>query len=81
MTEDELNTYLENNNMILKTYAGVGGISINIDTDKKHSDDALFLSQLILYNPRLTEENLQKAKDRIRDSLMRQEDSALSISI
>lgn len=75
-TEDELNQYLESYNIDLNRYAGSSGISTNIKCNSKNIDKALEISKEILYRPRINEENLEKAKAKIKDQLLRQDDCA-----
>lgn len=75
-SEDELNDYLDKNNLSLSHYAGVNGIGVNVFSNSKNAHKALDIAKELLYSPRINEENLEKAKERIKDKLLRQEDTA-----
>ena len=76
MTEDELKKYKEERNIRIGVIADSDGFQLDANTDIKNYKDTLKLAKEIIYNPRLTQENFEKAKDKIKDNLMRLEDSS-----
>ena len=77
--ENDWNIFKEENN--LKLNAGFCGYSIFASAQSSQDDRKLALEKTkeLLYNPNITQENLNKAKEIIRDSLERRQDSALSL--
>ncbi len=78
-TEDELNQYLEENNIYLSQSAGASGISVSVESNSKNTQKSLDIAKEILYRPRINEENLEKAKEKVKDRLLRQEDTAWNL--
>jgi len=75
-TEDELYDYLEKNNISLINSADSNGIKISVEAGHTKSQKALDIAKELLYRPRINEENLEKAKFRVKDKLSRIEASA-----
>ena len=78
-SENDWNNFKEENN--LKLNAGFCGYSIFASAQSSQDDRKLALEKTkeLLYNPNITQENLDKAKDIVRDSLGRRQDSAISL--
>lgn len=81
MSEDEFDRFEEKNNV--NVYASVSPSKLKIYSDSGFENRNIIFdfSKKLLYEPRITEENLQKAKDRIRDSLNRAQDNAYRLYI
>ena len=77
--ENDWNNFKEENN--LKLNAGFCGYSIFATAQSSQKDRKLALAKTkeLLYNPNITQENLDKAKEIVRDSFERRQDSALSL--
>lgn len=78
MNENEFSKFKEQNNINLN--ASVSNTSLDIFSDSSFDNRKLIFdsAQKLLYSPRFTEENLAKAKERIKDCLLRQQETAYS---
>lgn len=79
MSEDEFVKFKEKNNIDLS-------LSVNSNSIRLYSNSAFSKRKMIyeigkelLYNPRLTEENLEIAKDKIKEILSRKQDTAYDL--
>lgn len=81
MPEYELEKFEEKNNISLRV--SVSPAKLKIYSNSSYSNREIIFDNAgkFLYKPRITEENLQKAKDRIRDYLTRAQDSAYRLYI
>ena len=79
INENDWNNFKEENN--LKLNAGFCGYSIFATAQSSQKDRKLALEKTkeLLYNPNITQENLDKAKEIVRDTLQKHQDSALSL--
>ncbi len=78
-TEEEFNQYIDDKNIDISADVSPAGIKINVSSIKENNRESLKLIEELLYNPRITEENLQKAKELIKDRLKRFQTSADSL--
>ncbi|MBR6127622.1 insulinase family protein [bacterium] len=76
--ETEFNKIKENINLGIQTYAGADGINISIIGNEKNYKKGIKFINDLLYNPRINEETLNKAKDRIRERISRSQTTASS---
>ena len=76
LCEDEYNKLKEKLNLSVLTNADFGGICITVDGNSKNYQSGLNIAKDLIYSPRLTEETLQKAKDRVRENIERTDISA-----
>ena len=76
MSEDEFKRFEEKNNLNLG--ASVSSSKLKIYSDSSYDNRNLIFENAknLLYEPRFTEENLQKAKERIKDFLTRAQDNS-----
>ncbi|MBR1776892.1 insulinase family protein [bacterium] len=73
LSENELNKLKENLNVNIQTKTGKNGLEIAIEGNKKNYPIGLEIVKDLIYNPALTEENLQLAKAKLREGLKRAE--------
>ena len=79
MPEKEFNLYKEKNNMKIGTYASSAGLQI---AGEGREFDKLFSAvKELLYAPALTQENLDKAREIIKDRISRKNDTAYRLYI
>ena len=79
MGEEEFNKFKSDKNIEIHINAVQGGIYSDFSGSNKNYKQGIELVNDLLLKPRLTEENLQKAKSKIRDSIERSEDTANSV--
>lgn len=79
LSEDEYNKLKEELNLSIAASAGKSGLNITIDGNKNNYKKGLQLAKDLIYNPRITEENLQKAKKHIKEILLRSEITAKNL--
>ncbi len=79
MTEDEFKDYVQKNNISVNAYSGTFGIGVDIDANTTNYEKGLELANNLLYNPRITQDTLEKAKNRIKDRLERTDETAASL--
>ena len=77
--EKEFNKIKEDLNLNINTYAGAKGIGVNVSGNNKNYKKGLEFAKDLIYNPRITEETLEKAKERIKEGIERSEVSAGSL--
>ena len=79
--EEEFERFEEKNNLSLS--ASVSPAKLKIYSNSSYANREIIFDSAgkLLYEPRITEENLQKAKDRIRDYLTRAQDNAYRLYI
>ena len=79
INENDWNNFKEENN--LKLNAGFCGYSIFASAQSSQEDRKLALEKTkeLLYNPNITQENLDKAKEIVKDTLQKYQDSAMSL--
>lgn len=66
MSKEEYYTQAENKHVGVRFYADPSGIVATADTEKEHLDDGINMIKEVLFNPRLTQENFDKAKAQIK---------------
>lgn len=78
-TEDELSKFKEQNNLSL--YAGISAQKLKISgtSSQENFEKNVKKAKELLESPRITEETLNIAKSKIKDSLSRSQDSAKSL--
>ena len=78
-SEDSWNKFKDENN--LKLNAGFCGYSIFVSAQSSQNDRKLALDKAkeLLFEPNLTQENLEKAKNNVRDELVRRQDTAQNL--
>ena len=76
LNENELSKFKEKNNVSLGVNVTPKGIEIFSDGISDNKTLIFENAQKMLYNPRLTEDNLEKAKLRLKDSLSRIQDNS-----
>ena len=76
LDEDKYNKFIEDLNLSMSVYSGESGLSITLDGNNKNYQKGLSLAKDLIYSPRITQETLQKAKQRVRERLERRDDSA-----
>ena len=76
MPEDEFERFEEKNNLSLNASATASKLKIYSDSTYENRNLIFENAKKLLYEPAFTEENLKKAKERIRDYLTRAQDSA-----
>ena len=75
-SEEDWNNIKEGNYLSVNATAATSGISVIADGSQKNRKLALEKAEEILYNPNITQENLDKAKDIIKDLCARSQDTA-----
>ena len=78
-TEDELKSFVDSKNIDLSTSVSPVGITINASSLKSDYNLNIDLVKELLYNPRINSENLEKAKNIIKDRISRQPKTAESL--
>lgn len=78
-TEEEFNHYIDDKNIDIYAKASPAGIDISASSIKDNYKENLKLIEELLYNPRITEENLEKAKELIKDRIKRYQTTAESL--
>ncbi len=73
LDENTFKKIKEDLNLSVNVYTGSSGLSAIISGNGKNYKKGLELAKELIYNPRLTEENLQKAKEKLKENLKRQE--------
>lgn len=76
LTEDEMDIFQEKNNITLASYVSPARLKISTESSFNNRNLIFDNAKKLLYDPRFTEENLQKAKERIKDHMSRHQDSA-----
>ena len=76
MPEDEFERFEEKNNLSLSASVSASKLKIYSDSTYENRNLIFENAKKLLYEPAFTEENLKKAKERIRDYLTRAQDSA-----
>ena len=79
ISEDSLNKIKEDNNLTLYAVASPNGISINADSNLKNYKKNILLAKRLLFNPNITEKNVEEAKGIIKDRLSRSIDTSASL--
>ena len=74
--EDEFNRFEEKNNINIGASVSSSRLKIYSNSTFDNRDIIFENAKNLLYEPRLTEENLQKAKERIKDFLTRAQDNS-----
>ena len=77
--EAEFNKIKEKQNLAVLTHAGGDGIDIGIVGNENNYKDGIKFIKDLVYNPRINDETLNKAKDRIREKIMRSQTTAGSL--
>ena len=79
MDEDSYNKYKEDNllNVCVEMYKGT--LNINSNANKRNYDKLSEITSKLLTTPAITQENLAKAKQRIRDSINRTPESSVML--
>lgn len=77
--EAVFNRYKEENNLELYASSAQNGIGVKLDCADYKLPQNMDLALKLLYNPNITEENVEKAKQTIKDILSREQDSAMSL--
>lgn len=78
-SEDEFNQYMEENN--IDVFSGVFSRKFYVSGSSSYEnyEKTFAKAKELMYSPRINQETLDKAKERIKDSLDRMEDTASSI--
>lgn len=76
LTEDEMDIFQEKNNITLASYVSPARLKISTESSFNNRNLIFDNAKKLLYEPRFTEENLKKAKQRIKDHMSRHQDSA-----
>ena len=76
MPENEFERFEEKNNLSLSASVSASKLKIYSDSTYENRNLIFENAKKLLYEPAFTEENLKKAKERIRDYLTRAQDSA-----
>lgn len=79
LTEDEMDIFQEKNNITLASYVSPARLKISTESSFNNRNLIFDNAKKLLYEPRFTEENLKKAKERIKDHMSRHQDSAYSL--
>lgn len=79
MTDAEFSKYEEKNNLSISGYATPSKLKIYTQSDYNKRNMIFEKAKELLYNPRFTEENLNEAKSRIKDYLLRKQDTAFGL--
>ncbi len=77
--ENEFNRFKEKNNITLNSNITPSSLNLTADSGFENRELAYKTIEELLLKPRLTEENLAKAKEKIKDFLSRKQDSAYSL--
>ena len=78
-SEDEFNKYLEDNNISINTQLLPHKLNINGYSNQENLEKTVKKAKEILYTPRITQENLDIVKKRIKDYLERSQDCAKNL--
>lgn len=79
LNEADLNRFKEKNNILLSAANSGSKLGIYAESSFDKRDIIFEKAKELFYNPRFTEENLEKAKSRIKDYLTRKQDTAYSL--
>ncbi len=79
LAEDEFNKELEENNINIYAISSTRHLSLYGDSNYDNFEKSFAKAKELLYSPRITEEEVNKAIIRIKDSLNRREDTAYSL--
>jgi len=79
--EYEFDKYKEQNNIAISSYLDEDSLTISGYSNTNNFDKASNLAFEVLKTPRINDKTVQKAIERIRDSIMRSEDSAYDLYI
>ena len=79
LDENSFNKLKEDLNLGIWATAGAGGLSVNIDGNNKNYKQALNLARDLIYNPRINEDTLKKAKEKIKEGIERSQTTASSL--
>lgn len=69
LSKYEFEKLLEKENIGISCSSTLKGLSFTLIGDKKNYKNGLNYLEELIYNPRITEENLKKAKEKIKDAL------------
>lgn len=78
-TEEQMDIFQEKNNITLASYVSPSRLKISSASSFDNRNLIFDNAKKLLYEPRFTEENLQKAKERIKDHMSRHQNSAYSL--
>ncbi len=81
MDEAEMNRFKEKNNITLSVSVSNTGFSVFSESSFENRNIIFENSKKMLYSPRFTEENLAKAKAKIKDFLTRRQETAYNLYI
>lgn len=79
MSDAEFSKYKEKNNLSISGYATPTKLKIFAHSNYDKRNMIFEGAKELLYNPRFTKENLNEAKSRIKDYLLRKQDTAFSV--
>ena len=79
LTEDEFNELQEKNNFTLDIALSPSAINVYSKTGQDNCELCYQTLKELLYNPAITEENLKIAKEKVKDSFSRSQDTAYSL--
>lgn len=79
LDENEFIRFKEKNNIDIGASATCRNLTIFAESGFKNRDIIFESAKKLLYNPRFTEENLEKAKERIKDYITRKQETAYDL--
>lgn len=79
MDEAEFNKFEDQNNVLISASASEDGIQVYTKSGYENRDIILNQAEKMLYYPRFTEENLSKAKEKIKDIITRTQETAYNL--